>query len=155
MCPRGTSFLTVTEEAQESLPVLYAGRLSAEDPWDSSYGPVRRLAISARRFDEAVSFLAYHGAEASLALVAEAGVDALHGHATGLAARFRDGLAALGHPAVPGTSAVVAVPRLGDRVPELARAGVVVSNRAGNLRAAFHLYNTEADVDRVLDVLAR
>lgn len=29
----------------------------------------------------------------------------------------------------------------------------MVSNRAGNLRAAFHLYNTEADVDRALDVL--
>ena len=46
------------------------------------------------------------------------------------------------------------MPGLGDREPELARAGVIVSNRAGNLRAAFHLYNTEADVDRALDVLA-
>jgi selenocysteine lyase/cysteine desulfurase len=36
----------------------------------------------------------------------------------------------------------------------LSRAGIEVSNRAGNLRASFHLYNTEADVDRLLDVLA-
>ncbi|MER6722833.1 aminotransferase class V-fold PLP-dependent enzyme [Streptomyces halstedii] len=155
MCPRGTSFLTVTEEAQETLPVLYAGWLSAEDRWNSNYGPVRRLAAGARRYDEPVAFLAYHGAEHSLALVAEAGVDALYEHATGLAARFREGLGALGHPAVPGTSAIVAVPGLGAREPELADAGVLVSNRAGNLRAAFHLYNTEADVDRALEVLAR
>lgn len=33
-------------------------------------------------------------------------------------------------------------------------AGVAVSARAGHLRAAFHLYTTEADVDRLLDLLA-
>ncbi len=36
----------------------------------------------------------------------------------------------------------------------LSGAGVQVSDRAGNLRAAFHVYNTAADVDRLLDVLA-
>jgi selenocysteine lyase/cysteine desulfurase len=36
----------------------------------------------------------------------------------------------------------------------LSSAGVQVSDRAGNLRAAFHLYNTPADVDRLLDVLS-
>jgi selenocysteine lyase/cysteine desulfurase len=29
-----------------------------------------------------------------------------------------------------------------------------MSNRAGNLRAAFHLYTTSAHVDRALDVLS-
>ncbi|WP_069172222.1 aminotransferase class V-fold PLP-dependent enzyme [Streptomyces griseus] len=154
LCPRGTSFLTVTEEAQESVPVLYAGWFSAEEPWKSTYGPVGRFAATARRFDEPTAFLAYHGAEHSLAVLAEVGADALYAHATGLAARFREGLAGLGHEAVPGESAVVAVPGLGGREAELARAGVMVSNRAGNLRAAFHLYNTEADVDRALEVLA-
>jgi selenocysteine lyase/cysteine desulfurase len=154
LCPRGASFLTVTEEAQETLPVLYAGWVSAEDRWNSTYGPVGQLAVTARRFDEQGAFLAYHGAERSLELLAEIGVDALHVHATGLAARFRAGLAGLGYEAVPGESAVVAVPGLGSREPELARAGIRVSDRAGNLRAAFHLYNTEADVDRALDVLS-
>ncbi|MEH0395571.1 aminotransferase class V-fold PLP-dependent enzyme [[Kitasatospora] papulosa] len=154
MCPRGTSFLTVTEEAQETLPVLFPGMAAAEDAWGSVYGPVERLAAEARRFDEPVSFLSYHGAERSLELLAEVGVDAVQAHATALAARFRAGLASIGHEAVPGTSAIVAVPGLGGREPDLAAAGVVVSARAGNLRAAFHLYNTEADVDRALDVLA-
>ncbi|MEU1124886.1 aminotransferase class V-fold PLP-dependent enzyme [Streptomyces sp. NPDC005899] len=154
LCPRGTSFLTVTEQAQEDLRVLYAGWMSAAEPWQSTYGPVGRLAASARRFDEPTSFLAYHGAAQSLALLAGIGTTALHAHATGLAARFRVGLAGIGHEAWPGESAVVAVPGLGEREAELARAGVRVSNRAGNLRAAFHLYNTEADVDRALDVLS-
>ncbi|MFE9826926.1 aminotransferase class V-fold PLP-dependent enzyme [Streptomyces sp. NPDC005791] len=154
MGPRGTSFLTVTEEAQETLPSLYAGWVAAEDRWNSTYGPVEKLAPDARRFDEPVAFLAYHGAEKALDLLAEVGVDAVYAHATGLAARFREGLASAGHEAVPGTSAIVAVPGLGGREPDLAAAGVLVSARAGNLRAAFHLYNTAAEVDRALDVLS-
>ncbi|MFC9860886.1 MULTISPECIES: aminotransferase class V-fold PLP-dependent enzyme [unclassified Streptomyces] len=154
LCPRGASFLTVTEEAQASLPPVFAGWVAAEDPWNSTYGPIERLAPSARRFDEPPAFLAYHGAEHSLALLAEVGADALYAHATGLAARFRQGLAGIGHQAVPGESAIVAVPGLGAREPDLARAGVMVSARAGNLRAAFHLYNTEADVDRALNALS-
>ncbi|MEV0917344.1 aminotransferase class V-fold PLP-dependent enzyme [Streptomyces sp. NPDC049967] len=153
LCPRGASFLTVTEEAQESLPPVFAGWVSAADRWGSTYGPVAAFAPDARRYDEPPAFLSYHGAEHSLALLNEIGIDALHGHATGLAARFRDGLAGAGREAVAGDSAVVAVPGLGERAAELGRAGVMVSNRAGNLRAAFHLYNTEADVDRALDVL--
>ncbi|MGW8882821.1 aminotransferase class V-fold PLP-dependent enzyme, partial [Streptomyces mirabilis] len=145
---------TVTEEAQRTLPPVFAGMYAAEDPWNSTYGPVGPLSRTARRYDEPPAFLSYHGAEQSLALLNEVGVEAVHARATGLAARMRAGLAGLGHEAVPGESAIVAVPGLGAREPELARAGVVVSNRAGSLRAAFHLYNTEADVDRALDVLA-
>ncbi|WP_405711427.1 MULTISPECIES: aminotransferase class V-fold PLP-dependent enzyme [unclassified Streptomyces] len=154
LCPRGASFLTVTEEAQRTLPPVFAGMYAAADPWNSTYGPVGQLSRTARRYDEPPAFLSYHGAEQSLALLNEVGVEAVHARATGLAARMRAGLAGLGHEAVPGESAIVAVPGLGAREPELARAGVVVSNRAGSLRAAFHLYNTEADVDRALDVLA-
>ncbi|MFD7430999.1 aminotransferase class V-fold PLP-dependent enzyme [Streptomyces sp. NPDC059818] len=154
LCPRGTSFLTVTEEAQRSLAPVFPGWVAAADSWNSLYEPVRTLAPGARRYDEAPAFLPYHGAEHSLALLNEIGVDVLHDHATGLAARFRAGLTGLGHKPVPGTTAVVAAPGLGDRAADLERAGVMVSDRAGNLRASFHLYNTEADVDRALDVLS-
>lgn len=154
LCPRGTSFLTVTEDAQADLVPVYAGWVAAEDPWGSTYGPVTELASEARRYDEPPAFLAYHGAEQSLALLHEIGIDALHDHALKLADRFRSGVAGLGHPTVPADTVVVAVPGLGDRAPELRRAGVLVAGRAGNLRASFHLYNTEADVDRALDILA-
>nr|WSW69949.1 aminotransferase class V-fold PLP-dependent enzyme [Streptomyces sp. NBC_00995] len=153
LCPRGTSFLTVTEDAQRSLPPVFAGWVAAADAWNSLYEPVGTLAPDARRYDEPPAFLPYHGAEHSLALLGEIGIAALHDHATALAARFREGLEGLGHKPVPGATAVVAAPGLGGRAVELERAGVMVSDRAGNLRAAFHLYNTEADVDRALDVL--
>ncbi|MEU9983986.1 aminotransferase class V-fold PLP-dependent enzyme [Streptomyces sp. NPDC050856] len=152
--PRGTSFLTVTEEAQESLPPLHAGWIAAEDLNGAPYGAVRSFAAAARRYDEPPAFLAYHGAERSLAVIEEVGVEAIHAHDTALAARFRAGVAALGHEPVPGDSAVVAVPGLGGREGELLEAGVVTAARAGNLRVAFHLYNSVADVDRALDVLS-
>ncbi|MFC5800646.1 aminotransferase class V-fold PLP-dependent enzyme [Streptomyces formicae] len=154
LCPRGTSFLTVAAEAQESLVPLHAGLLGGEDPWGSTYGPVEEFAASARRYDEPPSYLSYHTAAQSLPLLEEIGIEAIHAHNTALAARFRAGLTELGHAPVPGDSGVVAVPGLGGRQPELARAGVVVTARAGILRASFHLYNSDADVDRALDVLS-
>ncbi|MCH0539586.1 aminotransferase class V-fold PLP-dependent enzyme [Streptomyces sp. MUM 203J] len=153
LCPRGATFLTVSEEAQETLVPLHAGWFAGEEVYDC-YGPVRRFPPTARRFDEGPVLHAYQGAEQSLQLILELGVDAIHAHDTALAARFRDGLAALGHKPVPADSSIVAVPGLGDRRAALAEAGVLTSARAGNLRAAFHLYNSSADVDRALRVLA-
>ncbi|MEU7599678.1 aminotransferase class V-fold PLP-dependent enzyme [Streptomyces sp. NPDC041003] len=151
---RGASFLTVSQEAQSTLTPLHAGWVAAESVWDSTYGPISQLAHGARRFDESPAFLAYHAAEASLALIERIGIEAIHAHDTALAARYRAGLARLGHEPVPGGAAIVSVPGLADRQPALQAAGVATSARAGALRASFHLYSTEADVDRLLDVLS-
>ncbi|MFM9367149.1 aminotransferase class V-fold PLP-dependent enzyme [Streptomyces sp. Da 82-17] len=154
LCPRGVTFLVVPEDLG-SLTPYFGGWVAGEKPWDSCYGPVHEFALSARRFDVSPSLLSYVGARHGLALIEELGVDAVHAHDTALADRFRAGLDRLGHTPVhaPG-SAIVSVPGLGSRQPELSRAGVEVSDRAGNLRAAFHLYNSAADVDRLLDVLS-
>ncbi|MDX2394604.1 MULTISPECIES: aminotransferase class V-fold PLP-dependent enzyme [unclassified Streptomyces] len=151
---RGASYLTVSEEAQQDLTPLHAGWVAAESMWDATYGPMPELAHDARRFDESPAFLAYHAAEPSLALLERIGIEAVHAHDTALAARYRAGLARLGHEPVPGTAPIVSVPGLASRQPELLAAGVSTAARAGALRASFHLYNTEADVDRLLDVLA-
>ncbi|MFE9254450.1 aminotransferase class V-fold PLP-dependent enzyme [Streptomyces sp. NPDC006879] len=152
---RGASYLTVSEEAQESLSPIHAGWVAGADPWASTYGPVRELARSARRFDEPPAFLAYHAAARSLALFEEVGIEAVHAHNTALAARCLAGLAELGHVPVPAPgSAIISIPGLGDLQRRLLDLGVLTAARAGNLRASFHLYNTEADVDRLLAVLA-
>jgi selenocysteine lyase/cysteine desulfurase len=152
--PHGTAFLTVPEDFGGLTPVL-AGWVAGEKPWDSCYGPVTELAHSARRFDLTHALFTFSGLRHSLALIEELGVDAVRAHDLALADRFRAGLAALGHEPVPAPgSAIVSVPGLGHRQPELRKAGIEVSNRAGNLRAAFHLYNTPTDVDRLLDVLS-
>ncbi|MBB5933664.1 aminotransferase class V-fold PLP-dependent enzyme [Streptomyces zagrosensis] len=154
MTPRGAAFL-VTPEDHSSVTPVFAGWVAGEEPYDSCYGTVAQLAHSARRFDESPALLAYNAARHSLALIERLGPERIGAHNTALADRFRAGLAALGHEpiAAPG-SAIVAVPGLGHRAERLGDADVILSNRAGNLRAAFHLYNTEADVDRALSVLA-
>ncbi|CAL9618322.1 Isopenicillin N epimerase [Streptomyces sp. enrichment culture] len=152
--PHGTAFLVVPEDFGGLTPLL-AGWVAAEKPWDSCYGPVAEYARSARRFDLTHALFTFAGLRRSLELIEELGVAAVHAHDVALADRFRAGLATLGHEPVPAPgSAIVSVPRLGVRQPELSEAGIEVSNRAGNLRAAFHLYNTAADVDRLLDVLS-
>ncbi len=154
MGPHGAAFFVAPQDFGGLTPLL-AGWVAGEVPWDSCYGPVEQLARSARRFDISPALFTYAGLRASLALVEELGVDAVHAHDLALADRFRAGLDGLGHAPVsaPG-SAIVSVPGLGHRQGELSRAGIEVSDRAGNLRAAFHLYNTPADVDRLLDVLS-
>ncbi|MFJ4477070.1 aminotransferase class V-fold PLP-dependent enzyme [Streptomyces xanthochromogenes] len=151
--PRGVAFLTVPDDLGDLNPI-FAGWVAGEHPWDACYGPIDELAHSARRFDESPALFSYTGARHSLALVEEVGIERIHAHNTALADRFRAGLAPLGHEpvAAPG-SAIVAVPGLGHHQEELSRAGVELSNRAGNLRAAFHLYSSAADVDRLLELL--
>ncbi|MGW4301380.1 aminotransferase class V-fold PLP-dependent enzyme [Streptomyces sp. NPDC004376] len=152
--PHGIAFLVLPEDFGGLTPLL-AGWVAGERPWDSCYGPVTELAHSARRFDLTHALFGYAGLRRSLELVEELGVSAIHAHDTALADRYRAGLAALGHEPLPSPgSAIVSVPGLGVRQEELSRAGIEVSARAGNLRAAFHLYNTEADVDRLLDALS-
>lgn len=153
LCPRGVSFLVVPADGGGLRP-LYPGWVAAEDAWASTYGPVQQLASSARRFDESHATLPYLAAQHSLAVIEELTPEAVGAHNRALADRFRAGLDRLGHRPVPSPgSAIVAVPGLGHAEEALTRADVQVSVRAGNLRAAFHLYNTAADVDRVLDVL--
>ncbi|WP_330457059.1 aminotransferase class V-fold PLP-dependent enzyme [Streptomyces sp. NBC_00820] len=152
--PHGAAFLAVPEDFGGLTPLL-AGWVAAERPWESCYGPVLELAHSARRFDVSPALFTYAGVRRSLELIEELGVAAVQAHDLGLADRFRAGLATLGHEALPAPgSAIVSVPGLGSRQRELSEAGIEVSDRAGNLRASFHLYNTPADVDRLLDVLS-
>lgn len=157
MGPHGAAFFVAPDATEDfgGLTPLLAGWSAGERPWDSCYGPVTELAHAVRRFDVSPALFSYAGLRASLELLEELGPDAVHAHDTALAERFRKGLDSLGHEPVPAEgSAIVSVPGLGNRQGDLNDAGIQVSNRSGNLRAAFHLYNTPADVDRLLNALS-
>jgi selenocysteine lyase/cysteine desulfurase len=156
-CPRGATFFIgpADPEGFAALRPVFGGWVAGENPWDSCYGPVTELAHSARRFDESQALISYTGARRSLELIEELGPDAVRAHDLALAARFRAGLAERGLTPVPAPdSPIVSVPGLGARQPHLNARGIQVSDRAGNLRAAFHLYNTPEDVDRLLEALS-
>jgi selenocysteine lyase/cysteine desulfurase len=149
LAPRGAAFMVVRPERVSRIRPGAAGWYAGEDPWASLYGQPLRLAAGARRLDLSPAWLSWVGAAPALELLNDIGIDAIHEHDVRLANRLRTGL---GMP--ESSSAIVSLdtPRASER---LARAGIRAAVRAGGLRASFHLYNTDADVDRALEALAR
>jgi selenocysteine lyase/cysteine desulfurase len=146
--PRGTAFMAVGEELRQSVVPHSAGWYAGADVHRSYFGPPLRLATDARRFDTSPAWFSWVGAAPALELLEEIGVDAIHEHDVALANRFRAGL---GLP--PGDSSIVSID-VPDAEARLASAGIQAAVRAGHLRASFHVYNTEGDVDAALDALA-
>jgi selenocysteine lyase/cysteine desulfurase len=149
LCPRGTAFMAVRPGRLEHAVPLAAGWYASSDRWgETIYGAPLRLAAEARRLDLSPAWLAWVGAVPALELIEEVGVEAIREHDVALANRFRAGLGL-----EPSDSAIVAVD-VPDGAERLAAGGVRAATRAGGLRASFHLYNREADVDRALEILS-
>ena len=148
MSPRGTAFLSVSERVLEDVVPHSAGWYAGEHVHSSYFGPPLRLAASARRLDVSPAWFSWVGTAPALELIEEIGIDAIHAHDLALANRFRAGL-----ELQPSDSAIVSVD-IPDAADRLARAGIVAAMRGGRLRTSWHVYNTEGDVDRVLDALS-
>jgi selenocysteine lyase/cysteine desulfurase len=147
MGPRGTAFAYLSPGVRDAFRPVAAGWYAGADVHNSFYGPEMRLAEDARRFDVSPAWFSWVGAAPALALLERIGVPAVHDHNLALANRFRTGL---GRPS--GDSAIVTVDVPGAEA-RLAAAGIRAAVRAGRVRASFHLYNTEADVDAALNAL--
>lgn len=146
--PRGTAFLSVRPERRAELIPHAASWYAGEVPMDCIYGPPLRLSDDARRFDISPAWLSWVGAAPALQLFEQVGVDAIHAHDLALANRFRAGLGL-----AASDSAIASVDLAAEAAERLRAAGVVSAGRDGRTRFSFHLYTTEADVDRALDVL--
>ncbi|MER7460124.1 aminotransferase class V-fold PLP-dependent enzyme [Micromonospora sp. NPDC126480] len=147
MAPRGAALAYFAPELRDRMRPDAAGWYAGADPHASYYGPPLRLADDARRFDISPAWFSWVGAAPALELLLDVGLPAVHAYDVALANRF---LAGLGRP--PGDSAIVTVDVPGAE-QRLERAGVRAAVRAGRVRASFHLYSTEADVDLALDAL--
>jgi selenocysteine lyase/cysteine desulfurase len=148
--PRGCAFCVIRPEAAERLTPFLAGWYAGEVPTKTVYGGPLRVASSARRFDLSPAWLCWVGQAPGLALLEQVGIAAVQSHNVALANRFRDGL---GMEA--GDSAIVSVSLDAAAEARLAAAGVMAAGLGEGVRFSFHLYTTEADVDRALDAIAR
>jgi selenocysteine lyase/cysteine desulfurase len=147
MSPRGTAFMVLAEELAARLTPHQAGWYAAADPLKDQFGPPLRLAGTARRYDTSPAWFSWVGTEPVLRLLNEIGIETIHAHNLALANRFRAGLD------LPDSDSAIVSADVPDATDRLARAGIMAAARAGRLRASFHLYNTEADVDAALDAL--
>jgi selenocysteine lyase/cysteine desulfurase len=147
LSPRGTAFMVTTPALRERIIPSQAGWWAGEDPHTSYYGPPLRLAADARRLDISPAWFNWVATAPALELIEQVGIEEINAHNVGLANRFRAGL-----DLAAGDSAIVSVDVPGAE-ERLTAAGVRAAVRGGRMRASFHLYTTDADVDLALDAL--
>ena len=170
----GCGFLYCRRAWAERLTPAYLSRPAVELPperYSEMVGLEAKVRPNARRFEVgAVDYASCYAVDASLDLLGRVGAARIEAHVLALAARLRAGMAELGLE-IPRraqgaeASHIVTVGRLGAgghgvtddpllaRVSaELTAQGVVHTIRRGMLRFAFHLFNSDDDVDRVLAI---
>lgn len=147
LAPRGTAWMSLSDRVAATMTPHAANWYAGEEPWQSIYGLPLRLARDARRFDASPAWFAMLGAGLTLPWLASLDPVAVQSHTVGLANRLRS---ELGLP--EQESAIVSLP-VTDVAERLQRAGIRAAVRAGAVRVGFHLYNTDDDLDRLLDAL--
>ncbi len=148
MSPRGTAFMAIDPERMAAVVPHSAGWYAGDDPLQTFFGPPLRLSETARRLDTSPAWFMWVATAQSLATIESIGVDAIHDHDVSLANRFRAGLGL-----EPSDSAIV-MSDAPDAASKLEEGGVRAAVRGGRLRTSWHVYNTDEDVERALDVLA-
>lgn len=145
--PRGTAYLYVSPRLRERVRPLAAGWYAGADVHANYYGPRLDLARDARQFDLSPAWHSWVGAAPALELIERVGVEQIRAHDVRLANRFRAGIGL-----TESNSAIVSA-NLPDADRRLAASGIRAATRAGALRASFHLYSTDADVDAAVSAL--
>ncbi|HEY0248785.1 MAG TPA: aminotransferase class V-fold PLP-dependent enzyme [Gryllotalpicola sp.] len=149
--PRGVSLMTVSERMLRELRPVQAGWYAGQDVWSSCYGAELQLAADARRFDVSPAWQAWIGAAEALERFAAIELAEVAAHNVALGDELRT---ALGLPRRHSAIVTWSDPA-GRDLAALTATGLTASGRAGNARVAFHLWNDERDVARIVDALHR
>jgi cysteine desulfurase / selenocysteine lyase len=161
--PGGCGLLYVRRDLAEQMQPSIAGWWSVEDWQDFvSREPVWRK--GAGRFESGTPNLAgIYGLGAALELLADIGIDVISERILALTDRLRHGLARLpyqiyGPTAPEACSGIVSfLPQRRDAAGALVERfeahGIAVSLRSGMIRVSPHFYNSEAEIDRILELL--
>ena len=159
----GVAILAVSDELIAATPWII-GWKGASDPFNFTPQALV-LADDARRYElSTISYCSAVGLSRSLALLAEAGAEALAEHSHALAEELVGQVETLGWTpfrALGGASACGHIASL--RHPALnpsevqatlaAEHGVIVSSRGGGIRISLHGYNDSSDVAAIVDAL--
>lgn len=176
--PEGTAIFFAREEVRERLTVLEAGWMNV-DRGNKFIGATTELLRDGRRFEGGtLNTNGIYGATAAIELLLDVGIDTIETEVLTLAGHLAHGLHEIGFrvatpqpcrsgivSAVPsgidgaklaalGFTAVADERVLPHLIHEyLEREGVICSAREGMLRFSPHFYNTEDELDTVVDLL--
>jgi selenocysteine lyase/cysteine desulfurase len=161
LAPYGTGFLYLRPEVQERLDLQVVTWLSVEGSEEFDALPIEDFTVTktARRFD-ILAFINMFGLDASLEFIERAGVAAINAHCTRLLDRLADGVLKRGYVLATGGAQLRSTILCFQAKSSEATAGlyqklksqnIAVSLRQGMIRVSPHLYNYEADIDRLLE----
>jgi selenocysteine lyase/cysteine desulfurase len=151
LCPRGATFMVTREDRQSDLRPEAANWRAADDPYGRYFHDELTLGPGARRFDVSLAWHSWVGARVSIGLLREwQGAGALD-DVWSLARSLADGA---GLAEAPSTLVCVPVGDPDGARTALADAGVRASVRGSAVRLSVHVWNTEEDGRRALELLA-
>lgn len=162
--PQGTGFLYLSERFQSIHRPPFVGWLSVEHPWHF-FDYQQPLAPSARRYETGtLNSCGFYGLNASVGFLLNVGIHRIHQRIQQLTSilceelqRFHE-LTLLTSFDAEHRAGIVALERrdrgsLQETYNKLRAHGVVVSLREDKLRFSPHFYNTEEEIDQVLNIL--
>jgi selenocysteine lyase/cysteine desulfurase len=164
--PYGTGFVYLTPEIQGRLDLKTVNWLTVKGSEDFDSLPVDSFTLprEARIFDvpATASFLNLYGLDASLEFVQKAGVPAVAAHCARLLERLAEGVERRSFRlsiTTPERRSTILSFKADSReatesaFKKLGAEHVAVSLRQGMIRVSPYLYNSESDIDRLLDIL--
>lgn len=166
--PYGTGFAYIRQGVLDRLQLQVPNWLTVAGSENFDALPKDRFSLpnAARVFDapETPNFLNLYGLEASLEFIERVGVQIVREHCVRLLDRLAEGLRGMGYKlsaaAQPERSSTIlgfsaSSPELTERLHRRLRAeNIAVSLRQGIIRVSPYLYNSEADIDRLLSLVS-
>ncbi|HKD48340.1 MAG TPA: aminotransferase class V-fold PLP-dependent enzyme [Rhizomicrobium sp.] len=156
----GIGFLYVRESLIQGLVPTNSGWFAQADIGAMDIS-ANQPSLSSRRFEAGTPpVVNCYAAEAGLSYLLGVGSEAVEARILALTGRCMDRLDAIGWPSVTPRrddrrGPTVAIPSVdaGLLTKKLMERGIVTSHRSGNIRAAFHFYNNDEDIETFIDAM--
>ncbi len=159
----GVGCVIFNADAIERISVTYAGRLSVKGGFEDAGYKLDWRDGAGRYQTGGLNTLGLTALHASLSLVSQAGPEWTRQHTIGLLDKLVDGVQNMGYEVAsdltPERRSQILAFTSGDRdrdgelVEELTRANVAVTLRGRGVRVSPYFYNTEEDIERLLEAL--
>jgi kynureninase len=158
----GLAYLYVRRELSETLEPRITSWFAHKDQFAFEPEPFE-FRPDARRFEMGTPALpTVHTALGGQEILDEVGIAAVEARNRALTRRLEEGLAAEGFglrqasdPKSRTAIVMVRHPRPAEAVSALAAQGIIVDHRPGHVRVSPHFYNTDEEIDRLVEALAR